>query len=54
MLAPLGPLFDGADLTVLNLETAITERGTPVDKEYTFRAPPAALDALAGAGVDAV
>jgi poly-gamma-glutamate capsule biosynthesis protein CapA/YwtB (metallophosphatase superfamily) len=54
MLAPLEPLFAGSDLQVLNLETAITERGTPVDKEWTFRAPPAALDALAGAGVDVV
>jgi hypothetical protein len=54
MLRPLDDLFAGADLTVVNLETAITERGSPQPKEWTFRAPPAALDALAGVGVDAV
>ena len=54
MLAPLGELFAGADLTVVNLETAITTRGAPEQKEWTFRAPPRALDALASVGVDAV
>ena len=54
MLDPLEDLFAGADLTVLDLETAITDRGAPQPKEWTFRAPSAALDALAGAGVDAV
>ena len=29
-----------------NLETAITEGGTPVVKKYNFRAPATALDAL--------
>ncbi|MTD15796.1 CapA family protein [Nakamurella sp. YIM 132087] len=41
-----------ADLTMLNLETAITEAGEQQDKSYTFRAPASALDALWGAGVD--
>ena len=54
MLAPVQALFEGSDLQILNLETAITDRGTPQDKEWTFRAPPSALDALAGIGVDAV
>ncbi len=54
MLNPLLPLFAGADLTVLNLETAITEGGTAAPKTYTFRAPPSAFDALAAAGVDVV
>lgn len=54
MLAPLEALFAGSDLQVLNLETAITERGAPQPKKWTFRAPTSALDALAGAGVDAV
>ncbi|HWB35310.1 MAG TPA: CapA family protein [Rugosimonospora sp.] len=42
------------DLTVLNLETAITTRGTEQPKEYHFRAPATAFDALRAAGVDAV
>jgi poly-gamma-glutamate synthesis protein (capsule biosynthesis protein) len=54
MLAPLDELFAGADLTVVNLETAVTDRGEPQPKEWTFRAPASALDALAAEGVDAV
>jgi hypothetical protein len=44
----------GADLTVLNLETAITTRGTEQPKAFHFRAPPSALSALRAAGVDVV
>lgn len=43
-----------ADLTMVNLETAITERGTPAPKQFHFRAPATALDALAAGGVDVV
>ncbi|HEY3737677.1 MAG TPA: CapA family protein [Jatrophihabitans sp.] len=41
-----------ADLTMVNLETAITTRGTPQDKEYHFRTDPRALTALRDAGID--
>lgn len=51
--AALAPLAD-ADLAVLNLETAITERGTPEPKSFHFRAPAKALDVLKDSGVDAV
>jgi len=43
-----------ADLSMVNLETAITRRGTRIGKEFHFRAPASALETLAGAGVDAV
>jgi poly-gamma-glutamate synthesis protein (capsule biosynthesis protein) len=43
-----------ADLAVLNLETAITDRGTPQPKEFTFRAPARAVAVLRDAGIDAV
>jgi poly-gamma-glutamate synthesis protein (capsule biosynthesis protein) len=46
--APLG----AADLTMVNLETAITTRGAPEQKSFTFRAPPTAFTALRAAGVD--
>lgn len=46
-------LRDG-DLTLVNLETAVTDRGTPEPKTYHFRAPASAFAALRGAGVDAV
>lgn len=53
-LAELRPYLGSADLAVVNLETAITTRGTKQPKKYHFRAPPTALEALAAAGVDAV
>ena len=53
-LAELRDSVGSADLTVVNLETALTSRGTPAPKSFHFRSPPAALDALADAGVDAV
>jgi hypothetical protein len=51
-LGPIAGVLRRADLAVVNLETAITERGTPAPKDFTFRAPPAALTALKEAGVD--
>jgi poly-gamma-glutamate synthesis protein (capsule biosynthesis protein) len=46
------PGLAAADLTMVNLETAITTGGDPEPKSFTFRAPPAALTALANAGID--
>ena len=53
-LAELRSTLGAADLAVANLETAITQRGTKIGKEFHFRAPASALDTVAGAGVDAV
>ena len=60
-LGPITRALSDADLTMLNLESAITERGSwdpkalerPEDR-YWFRAPARALDVLADAGVDVV
>ena len=41
-----------ADLAVVNLEMALTERGTPAPKDFVFRAPMSYADALTRAGVD--
>lgn len=49
---PIASVLRKADLAVVNLETAITERGTPAPKDFTFRAPPPALTAMKEAGVD--
>ena len=60
-----GPLADGqlgglrrdlsaADLSIVNLETAVTDRGEPADKQYVFRGPASALTGLRAAGVDVV
>ncbi|HET7517785.1 MAG TPA: CapA family protein [Actinomycetes bacterium] len=51
-LGPIAGVLRRADLAVVNLETAITGRGTPAPKDFTFRAPPSALTALDKAGVD--
>jgi poly-gamma-glutamate synthesis protein (capsule biosynthesis protein) len=51
---PIKPVLQAADLTMVNLETAITDRGTPQPKQYHFRAPITAFSALAAAGVDVV
>lgn len=51
-LSPIAPVLRSADLAVVNLETAVTNGGTPTAKEFTFRAPGSAFAALRGAGVD--
>jgi len=51
----VGPISDtlrAADLAMVNLETAVTERGEPQPKTYTFRTPASAFAALRAAGVD--
>ena len=60
-LGPMRRSLAGADVAMVNLESAITERGTPdpkrletSDDRYWFRASPAALTFLADAGVDVV
>ncbi|MEO3785383.1 CapA family protein [Actinocorallia sp. B10E7] len=53
-LGPISQQLGAADLTMVNLETAITEGGTPAAKQFTFRAPSTAFDALKAAGVDVV
>ncbi|HEX6339356.1 MAG TPA: CapA family protein [Jiangellaceae bacterium] len=53
-LDTVSDVLSAADLTVVNLETAVTERGIPEPKTYTFRVGPEAFDALAAAGVDIV
>ncbi|WP_432572149.1 CapA family protein [Kineococcus sp. SYSU DK005] len=51
-LDAIAGVLGDADVTVVNLETAITDRGTPAAKQYVFRAPARALGALRAAGVD--
>lgn len=53
--AHVRPLFLADDYTIVNLETPVTERGTPSDnKEFVYKSPPASLPAMKEAGVDAV
>ena len=52
VLAPVAAMLEEADLSVVNLETAVTSRSSRAAKEYTFRAPDSAFDALRLGGVD--
>ena len=52
-----GPIADqlkSADLALVNLESAVTTRGTPEPKAFHFRAPASAYSAIKAAGVDVV
>lgn len=51
---PVTGVFAESDLTIVNLETAVTTRGTAEPKQYLFKAPPSAYQAVRAAGVDAV
>lgn len=49
MLEGMRPFING-DINLANLETAVTVRGTPLDKPFVFRMPAEALDATIDAG----
>lgn len=53
-LRSLQPYLGAADLSMVNLETSITTRGTAQPKQFHFRAPASALTAVQSAGIDAV
>ena len=51
---PITSVLKSADFTAVNLETAVTSRGTPQPKTYHFRTMPTAFTALRDGGVDLV
>jgi poly-gamma-glutamate capsule biosynthesis protein CapA/YwtB (metallophosphatase superfamily) len=51
---PVAAVLRSADFAAVNLETAVTGRGTPQPKTYHFRAPVTAFTALRAAGIDLV
>lgn len=53
-VGPLGRRLAQADLAIVNLETAVTTRGTPEPKQYVFRAPPEVFGRLKDFGIDVV
>ena len=46
--------FEDDDFTLVNFEGTLTERSTPVGKDYRFSAPPRFAAVLTAGGVDAV
>lgn len=53
-LSRVKPIFDAADYTIGNLETALGDVGEPAAKRYPFRSPPESAEALALGSVDLV
>lgn len=53
-LSRVSHIFEAADYTVGNLESALGDIGEPQAKRYPFRSPPEAAEALAIGGVDLV
>lgn len=51
-IGPFTAALSAADLAMVNLESAVTTRGTPEPKRFHFRAPPTAYAALRGGGID--
>jgi poly-gamma-glutamate capsule biosynthesis protein CapA/YwtB (metallophosphatase superfamily) len=51
---PITSVLRSADFTAVNLETAVTSRGTPQPKTYHFRTTPDAFTALRDAGISLV
>jgi poly-gamma-glutamate capsule biosynthesis protein CapA/YwtB (metallophosphatase superfamily) len=51
---PIAAVLRSADFAAVNLETAVTSRGTPQPKTYHFRAAAGAFTALRDAGIDLV
>ena len=51
---PITTVLRSADFAAVNLETAVTNGGTPQPKTYHFRTPATAFTALRDAGVDLV
>lgn len=53
-LSRVAPVFEAADYTIGNLETALGDVGEPAAKRYPFRSPPETAESLAIGGVDLV
>lgn len=53
-LSSLAGLFGSADISMINLETALATSGTPQPKGYRFHASPGVLNTLRQRGIDVV
>ena len=54
MFAPIAPVLSSADIAMVNLESALTERNTPIPKQFNFKTPAVGVEALRAAGVDVI
>jgi poly-gamma-glutamate capsule biosynthesis protein CapA/YwtB (metallophosphatase superfamily) len=53
-IGPFTDVLSAADIAIGNLETALGTGGSPENKDFTFRAPASAVDALRAGGFDVV
>lgn len=53
-LSRVQPIFEAADYTIGNLESALGDIGEPAAKRYPFRSPPETAQSLAIGGIDLV
>lgn len=53
-IGPFAEQLRAADFAMVNLESAVTERGDPEPKRFHFRAPASAYAAIQAAGIDLV
>ncbi len=51
---PVSTVLSAADVAMVNLESAVSTRGTPEPKTFHFRAPASAYAAVQAAGIDVV
>lgn len=54
LLSAIAPVLGAADVSVVNLETALGSGGERASKQFAFQVPEQALDALRAAGTDVV
>ena len=54
LLSAIAPVMSDADISMVNVETAVGTGGSAVNKQFTFQVPAEALDSLGAAGVDVV
>ena len=54
LLSAIAPVLGAADVSIVNLETALGSGGERASKQFAFQVPEQALDALRAAGTDAV
>ena len=52
-LSKVKPIFEKDDITIINLEGPISDKGVKADKQYTFRGPPEYTDILSLSSVEA-
>lgn len=54
LMSGISPILKADDLSICNLESAVTDGGTAANKKYVFRASPSIIPGLKNSGIEAV